>query len=210
MHHVAIVRNLLSELDAVPGDILVELGAGSGRYTEVLINMGYRVRAIEPDAILAEKLAKRLSGMERLEIINASPFDQGLYPEDTRAVCGFHVLHHIRGNELMALYQLFEALLSSKVFMSGWIFLEPNPLNPLYLLQILLTKGMRIGEEIGIWQYYPKGYFEGAMDIRGACGLLPPRRWTASCEALCEFGATIRNRRMFWNSYQVIGARRKK
>lgn len=208
IHHKLIVQNMLRTVNAKPGDLLVELGAGSGRYTELLLNMGYKVIAIEPDLILAKKMTERLPGAEGLTIINASPLDQTLYPPDTKAICGFHVLHHIRNAELKELYDLFAELLSSRHLLTGWVFLEPNPLNPLYLVQICLTKSMRITEEIGIWQKHPKGYFKGAADIRGTCGWLPPRRWTARLGLLCKLGTSLSPHRMIWNTYQVIGVQR--
>lgn len=208
IHHQLIVRNMMKTLRAIPGDVLVELGAGSGRYTELLLNMGYRVIAIEPDPVLANKLTERLSAVEGLIIINANPLDRTLYPDDVKAICGFHVLHHIRNEELNELYNLFADLLSSKRFLSGWLFLEPNPLNPLYLIQICLTEGMRITEEIGIWQKYPKRHFKGARDIRGTCGWLPPRRWTGKLGQLCALGTSLSSHRMIWNSYQLIGVQR--
>lgn len=208
IHHKLIVQNMLQTVNAKPGDLLVELGAGSGRYTELLLSMGYRVIAIEPDTLLASKLTARLSGVDGLTIINASPLDLTLYPDDVKAICGFHVLHHIRNAELKELYNLFSDLLSSRELLSGWLFLEPNPLNPLYLIQICLTKGMRITEEIGIWQKYPKRHFKGARDIRGTCGWLPPRRWTEKLGQLCALGTSISSHRMIWNSYQLIGVQR--
>ena len=35
------------------------------------------------------------------------------------------------------------------------MFVEPNPLNPLYALQVTITPGMRWREELGIYRMWP-------------------------------------------------------
>ena len=48
--------------------VVLELGAGSGRYSRMLAARGLRVIAAEPDLVLAEKLAQNLRGCDGAEI----------------------------------------------------------------------------------------------------------------------------------------------
>ena len=205
-HHLLMLRNLLARFRLKPGDAVVELGAGSGRYTRLLLNAGLKVTAIEPDAVLANKLAARFPGTDRLLVINGYPDDLSYYPDDLKAVCGFNVLHHIRGRELERLDEFFEELMASRPGMRSWFFMEPNPYSPLWLLAIVVTHGQTFREERGIWQRYPTRALRAATRFRAACGWLPPRKWVAAFGKLADFATVPAPRRVFWKTYQIIGA----
>ena len=207
IHHRQIVLNLIENFGLKVGDAVVELGAGSGRYTELLLECGLKVIALEPDTVLAKKLRTRLGNKSDLQVLSSDSLAIGSYPNSVKAVCGFHVLHHIRGEELKRLYSLFDQLFADRPSMSGWFFLEPNPFCPLYAVQILLTPGMSLKEERGIWQHYPQSH-AFAENVRYACGLFPPRSWVNKLGDWATKGTGFTNRRMFWNLYQIVGARR--
>jgi SAM-dependent methyltransferase len=207
-HHRLIIKNLLAAFSLNPGDRVVEVGAGSGRYTQLLVNAGLKVTAIEPDGALADKLARKFIGTDDVSVVKGYPNETGYYGNDVKAVCGFHVLHHIRGQELEDLYRFFANLMAERPSIRGWFFLEPNPFSPLFVLAAITIPGQSFREERGVWQRYPQGRFTMASDFRAACGWLPPRPWVAWFGRLADIGTDLTPRRMFWKSYQVIGARR--
>jgi hypothetical protein len=76
------------------------------------------------------------------------------------------------------------------------VFLEPNPLNPLYYAQILLTPGMTWQGDGGIVRMWPRRVFRAILDAgleRPALarfGFFPPalanRRWGRRLETTLE------------------------
>jgi hypothetical protein len=206
-HHLRLMRNLLAHFHLKPGDRVAEIGAGSGRYTKLLVDAGLKVIAIEPDKVLANKLAQQFANSDRVQVINGFPDDLSYYPDDIKAVCGFNVLHHIRGQELERLYEFLDTLMVSRPGMHSWFFLEPNPYSPLWLLAVMFMHGQTFAEERGIWQRHPSR-FRSATQFRAACGWLPPRPWVAWFGGLADLATELKPRRVFWKTYQVIGAAR--
>lgn len=175
-HHRAIVRQLLLLMGLHAGQQVLEIGAGSGRYTRLLLEEGLHVHATDPDPVLYAKLQKNLGSQAGLFLWNCSI--QELPPEFAlpHALCGFHVLHHLDEPALRSLCALLRHFAAEKHF-GGWFFLEPNPHNPLYPLQILLSPAMHFREERGIWANDYRRVFESEdvpYEDLGHIGLLPP------------------------------------
>jgi 23S rRNA (adenine-N6)-dimethyltransferase len=66
------VLSLLNKTDISSGDIVVEIGAGTGVITQQLVNRTQKVIAIEYDKKLANKLQQSLSKYSNVEIIEAN------------------------------------------------------------------------------------------------------------------------------------------
>jgi len=208
-HHRWLLESVLSLFGACRGDTMVEIGAGSGRYTEMLLDAGYRVSAYEPDHHLSEKLRERLGERDGLELSNKSIRD--LLNADVRAeiVCGFHVLHHLNKEHLQMLAGAISKIRKRSPRFKGCFFIEPNPLNVLYPLQYLLTPGIKFNEERGMWRLgyqMLKTLEDGKSEVLGTVGMFPPRRIVSILPAgIAKLGTTIRKGRSLLSIYAVIG-----
>lgn len=159
-----------------PGDRVLEVGCGMGRYTLLLAERGLRVEGLDLSPVL----------LDRLRAYNNGRFDIPLHCADIRnppahlagrfdAILGFFVLHHLAtlDGSLARLVPLLKP--GGRV-----VFLEPNPFNPLYYVQILVTPGMTWHEERGLLAMRPGPVFEamreaGLVDLAmRRFGLLPP------------------------------------
>jgi hypothetical protein len=175
-HHRHIVATMIGVAGVTPGDTVVEIGAGSGRYTGMLLRAGLRVIATEPDVRFIPALESRLAGTGNGAVLqvgmDAHALDR-LAAFRPRAVMGFHVLHHLDRAALHALDGWLSGAAASSV--PGAAFLEPNPWNPLYAVQIALHPAMKFREERGLWSRYC-GPGSACPSLRERCnvGLLPP------------------------------------
>lgn len=163
-----------------------------GRYTFILAKRGVRVEGLDLSPVL----------LDRLRSYNRGRFDIPLHCADMQSpphglegsfdiVLGFFVLHHAH-----ALNACFEAI--TRLLKRGGrvVFLEPNPLNPLYYIQILITPGMTWEGDRGIIRMRRTLIFR-AMESAGlsrramSCfGFFPPflanRKWGPPVEAALE------------------------
>ncbi len=176
-HHRDGVARMFDALGVKPRDVVIELGAGSGRFTEVVLDLGVRVLAIEPDPVLLAELRIRLAGRPGVTFFEGTIEDvaeQDLH--SASAVVGFHVLHHLDRRSLEGLADRLRAEQDRTTF-RGFAFLEPNPWSPLFPIQIAFTPGMRFREERGLWGndyaavFAPRGVSVGTL---GHQGLIPP------------------------------------
>ena len=206
-HHARILDNLLRMLNIKAGDRVMEIGAGSGRQSKLLLDRGLRVVALEPDPFLAGKLRERLSSEQNLEILEGAAGADLPFPDDLRLVCGFHVLHHLDTQTLKNLKESFELLRRKQPF-AGWFFLEPHPHNLLYPLQILITPGMQFKEEKGIWR---KDWGQllgepGKPPVLGDVGIFPPRPFLSSLPSKLQgFGTMPSTSCIIPRIYRVYG-----
>jgi SAM-dependent methyltransferase len=158
-----------------PGQRVLEVGCGMGRYTLLLAERGIRVEGIDLSAPL----------LDRLRVFNAGRFDIPLHAGDVLAppeplgtfdaVVGFFTLHHI--HDLPATYRAMAGLVAP----GGPIaFLEPNAWNPLYYVQIAAKRGMTWEGDGGVLQMrrsqvFPAMASAGLEDLRlERFGFLPP------------------------------------
>lgn len=65
-----LMNKLVAAADVGPADIVLEVGAGTGSLTEMLLDRAGRVVAVEVDRGLAELLTERLAGRENLELLH--------------------------------------------------------------------------------------------------------------------------------------------
>jgi 2-polyprenyl-3-methyl-5-hydroxy-6-metoxy-1,4-benzoquinol methylase len=173
-------------------DHVLEVGCGMGRYTLLMAGMGLHVAGIDLSQVL----------LDRLQGYNGARYDIDLYCEDLESppagmlgrfdvVAGFFVLHHV--------HDLSRALLGVAALLKPGgraVFVEPNPLNPLYYVQILLTPGMTWREERGMTRMRPAVMRDsadeaGLADFKAETfGFFPPflanRRGAGSVERTLE------------------------
>lgn len=63
-----IIRKIVAEAKVQPGDIVLEVGPGPGSLTQVLLEAGAHVIAVEKDAILAKALERFQTSANHLEV----------------------------------------------------------------------------------------------------------------------------------------------
>jgi SAM-dependent methyltransferase len=186
------VDHLVSFAGLSPGERVLDVGCGMGRYTFPLADRGIEVAGVD----LSESL------LDRFRAYDAGRYGIPLYVADILrmpaelngtfdAVVGFFTLHHLHD-----LTRCFEAMRSLSKPGGRVVFLEPNPLNVLYYIQMLVVPGMSWSGDKGILNMSPRSVF-GAMEkasLENAAlerfGFFPPfvtnRRWGPQLETLFE------------------------
>lgn len=134
------------------GHRVCEWGAGLGRFTRLFAGLGCPVTAIELSPALATSLhavanASPNVTVEVGDILEIEPRLARTYD----VVAGFFVLHHLPAVD--PYLRMAARILRPE---GRFVFVEPNPLNPLYALQITAAPGMRWSEEIGIYRMWPR------------------------------------------------------
>ena len=150
-----------------PGERVLDVGCGMGRYTLLLAERGYAVEGLDLSPVL----------LQRLRVFNGGRFNIPLHSADVMkppaelegrfdAVVGFFALHHMHNLELC-----FRGM--AKLVRPGGriVFLEPNAFNPLYYVQMTVMPRMT-------WQG-DKGVAQMRMSVVGSAmtraGLKSPR-----------------------------------
>lgn len=129
-----------------PGEEILEVGCGMGRYTLLFLERGFNVSGLD----ISEGLIKKLKEF------NAGRYPLTLYCEDIGlgvervqrrfdAIIGFFTLHHM--HDLNKVFRGVHSLLKPG---GRAVFLEPNPWSPLYYVQILVTPKMKWSMERGM------------------------------------------------------------
>ncbi len=122
-----------------------EMGAGMGRFSFALVSHFPKVSLIEPSASYTAVL-KKLFDQEQVAIVTSTLedfFEKNSIP-DRSIFFNFHLLHHLTFEQRR---DYFNCLRKAK---APALFIEPNPFNPLIILQLLLYPDMRMKDE---WQY---------------------------------------------------------
>jgi len=123
----------------------LEMGAGMGRFSFALPEHFKQVYLIEPSASYVSVI-KKLFNKENVTVINMSLeefFRETAIPPQS-VFFNFHLLHHLTFEQRKEYFTYLHKAHASAVFM------EPNPWNPLIILQLLLYPDMRMKDE---WQY---------------------------------------------------------
>jgi SAM-dependent methyltransferase len=174
------------------GERILDVGCGMGRYTFDLAERGLKVEGLD----LSEELLRRFRAFDdgRYDIplhcadIVAPPAElEGHFD----AVVGFFTLHHL--HDLPASFQAMRRLLKQG---GRIVFLEPNPLNVLYYIQMLVVPGMSWQGDKGLLRMRRDIVF-GAMHEAGLTslsmtrfGFFPPfvtnRRFGARAEDVLQ------------------------
>ena len=133
------------------GEEVCEWGAGLGRFSRQILGRGASVTAIELSPTQAAECRELLSNEPRARVEAGDVLE--VLAREERAydlMIGFFMLHHLP--ELPAYFRA-----ASRRLKPGGraAFVEPNPYNPLYPVQITVTPGMRWKGEAGIYRLTP-------------------------------------------------------
>jgi SAM-dependent methyltransferase len=160
------VRRLVEFADLARGERVLDVGCGMGRYTFALADRGLAVEGLDLSGNLLEQFREFDAGRYGIPLHCADVVDP---PDELRgrfdAVVGFFTLHHL--HDLPGCLRAMGALAKPG---GRIVFLEPNPLNPLYYIQMLLVPGMSWSGDRGILNMREQKVF-GAM---AAAGLVEP------------------------------------
>lgn len=172
----------------------IELGAGMGRFSFTLVKHFSRVWLIEPARAFAQTL-RELFPQEHVSIVDTTAevfFASTPVPPASIFFC-FHLLHHLSRQQRRDLFSFIGSTGSSAVFV------DPNPWNPLLLIQPFFDTDMCFKEEM----QYLRLTRAGLTRELASCGLqvkahaplclLPPAvvkrvlRFPAGAEKLLRF-----------------------
>ncbi len=175
-----------------PGERVLEVGCGMGRYTLILAARGVNVQGLDLSSVLLERLREFNAGRFYIPLYCA---DMDELPASLRGafdlVLGFFTLHHVYDVNISF------AAMARLLKPGGRIaFLEPNPLNPLYYFQILFTPRMTWRGERGLVRMRPH-VIARAAELAGLkrvtwtrFGFFPPflanRTWGSKLERVIE------------------------
>jgi 23S rRNA (adenine-N6)-dimethyltransferase len=81
-----LAAELVEQAEVGPGDLVVEIGAGSGVLTQALARRAGRVVAVEIDPRLAERARARLAGFGNVRVVTADALDMPLPRRPFRVV----------------------------------------------------------------------------------------------------------------------------
>lgn len=158
------------------GHRVLEVGCGMGRYTLLLAEQGVAVEGLDLSEHLLQKLRSYNSSgrdipVHAFDILDCPPAMHGAFD----AVVGFFVLHHVHDLDACL------AVAARLVRPGGRVaFLEPNPWNPLYYVQIALTPEMTWKGERGMTKMRDRHMYAameraGLRELRSRrFGLFPP------------------------------------
>jgi SAM-dependent methyltransferase len=207
-HHTQIIKNIFSRFCLLPEMLALEIGAGTGRYTDLLLSQGVRVIATEPDPTFVKILQEKYRNNKKVTVVFADISNIKNLSSGVDIICGFHVMHHLNHSALQDFSGNIKDLLNNKTnHLKGWFFLEPNPLNPMYPIQITLHPAMKWKDEIGIWKANLHPLEFSSEDIHlGTIGLFPPRNFTDKTPIwLQKLGTDFRWRYFPFMAYSMYG-----
>lgn len=181
---------LVREAGLDTGQDILEVGCGMGRYTLPLLRRGYRVTGLDISPGLLDQLRDFSGGRYPLEL-HCTDVAGAAAKIGRRfdAVIGCFTLHHM--HDLQVVFAGVGDLLADGGVAA---FLEPNPQNPLYYLQVLCTPKMRWAMEKGMVRLRRRrviGLLEGA-GFRNCrlrrFGFFPPVVFNTAAGAAIERG----------------------
>lgn len=111
-----------------PGQRVLELGCGTGLFTEVFARTGAEITAVDISPQLIERARRRMHGWSNVRLV-LGPFETAPLDPPFDAIVGSSVLHHL--DIAPSLRRIFE-LLKPRGLMC---FAEPNLLNPQVFLE---------------------------------------------------------------------------
>ncbi|MDP2208990.1 MAG: class I SAM-dependent methyltransferase [Bacteroidota bacterium] len=143
-----LVNHLIYSIDISTDRTVLEIGAGAGRFSLHLLPHCRKLVALDSSISLLKILEN--NHMPNLEIICADVFDipEILYLKNIDMVCGFFILHHLPKHE-----NLFSILHKMLKPAGSIAFIEPNRINPLFLLQVMVSPEMSWKAEKGMFTF---------------------------------------------------------
>lgn len=192
-----------------PGQRILDVGCGMGKFTLPMRRDGLDVEGLDISPWLLQEL-ERARADQALPAVPLYCEDVASPPQSLLgrydAVIGFFALHHM--HDLRRCFAGMAAMLRPGGRLA---FVEPNPLNPSYYVQVAITPGMRWQAERGILNMRPNAVKTALSDAGFSgfrferYGFFPPalanRGWGARLEAGLEavpVGTSVR-------AFQVFG-----
>ncbi|HLA76788.1 MAG TPA: glycosyltransferase [Vicinamibacteria bacterium] len=186
------VEELLCFAEVAPGERVLEVGCGMGRYTLLLAERGVAVEGLDLSPVLLDRLRSFSRGVAEVPLHCADIADPPVsLLGGFDVVAGLFVLHHLRDLE-----EAFRSL--GRLLRPGGrlVFLEPNALNPLFYVQMAVKPGMTWKGDRGIVNMR-RGVVLPALERAGLgrarlarFGFFPPflanRRWGRRLESWLE------------------------
>jgi SAM-dependent methyltransferase len=128
-----------------PGERVVDVGCGPGKYTIGLADRGYDVTGLDLTPALLKQLREASPGVTAVEgdLLDPPAELEGSFD----AVAGFFVLHHLEDIDAAFVGGRRLARPGGRV-----VFIEPNGYFPGFYVQVTLTPGMSWRAEKGIPQ----------------------------------------------------------
>ncbi len=168
LYSINLITHLIDFIGIGKHDKILEIGAGAGRFTIHLLKAGYSVDCIDISETqldrLREDALKAGIHVNKLKTY-CMPIEEAIIDSRERydVIIGFFILHHLDMDNLKSYFLKFQQLLKN----NGKIcFLEPNRLNPLYLLQILIQKDMDFKGERGFFRMSKSKFKKAVLSTR--------------------------------------------
>lgn len=179
------IDEVLASAGVSPGARLLDAGCGAGRHSLLLAARGFAVEGLD----LSPDLLRNVPSIRTYCADLAHPPSELLAKYD--AVLGFFILHH-----LLDVDAAFAGIASMVAPGGRAVFIEPNPFNPLYYVQIAIVPHMRWKAERGMLNMRRNVLF-AAMRKAGLVnpslrrfGFLPPflrnRSWGGAVDRAVE------------------------
>ena len=200
-----VAERFLAVVAPRPGERVLELGASGGRFTVPLLAAGCHVTAVDisPRSIAyLERLVTNHPLRGNLTLLEDDAATLEKVPaRDFDAVVGAHILHHLDDVE-GALRAAWARLRPG----GRAVFVEPNPWNPQWYVQVTIHPGRSWRVERGLLRMWPRGVRRAFLRAGFAgCrvstfGCFPPfvlnavpasRAWEAALERVAPLARTF-------------------
>lgn len=141
---LAHIERMIDAGGLAPGQSILEIGSGVGKFTLLLAARGYTLVANDLSPALLGRLTQAADGRISTICCDAAEIRRHTSASFDRVI-GFFVLHHLTNFD-----RVFQALADILKTGGRIAFCEPVAWNPLYYLQIAFTPGMRFAGEPSI------------------------------------------------------------
>jgi SAM-dependent methyltransferase len=186
------VEKLLEHAGFKPGSRILDIGCGMGRFSFLLAERGYQVESLDVSQFMIDRLQEFDGGRFNIrtwcvDLAEMPPEIEGRFD----GVAGFFMLHHF--TELQKALGPVARLLRPG---GTAAFIEPNPYNPLFYIQVLSRPDMKWEAEKGMMNLTP-GKIKRTLTESGLkdltlerYGFLPPflrnTSWGGAVERVAE------------------------